>query len=284
MVLWCTPAASAKPRMLTGRPSPVRRISVRRTSASASAYLVSLNTVTSCVALFISMNRPLHETRLFVYLDEHRRCDPAAEMAPTGQLSAPRVAVRVYLHRQSVGGTVRAGVAELEKGTCVPPGEIDTELYRSGRMNTMVDSQSRTDLADLVRTRRGELKLSLRALADLCVDPADPGEPLWKFGVLHRLEKGLPILRPGGPELRALAAGLRLPADDVKTAADSQFHDIPNDATAPRPSSIDTVWSEDRKTRAMVRDYESMTPEDQERVRQLMRAWSKRPASDINGE
>ncbi|WP_173313159.1 helix-turn-helix domain-containing protein [Streptomyces fulvorobeus] len=147
----------------------------------------------------------------------------------------------------------------------------------------MVDSPTRTDLADLVRTRRQDLGLSLRKLAERCVDPEDPGEPLWKFGVLHRLEKGLPILRPSEPESRALAAGLRLPVDDVKAAAAAQFLGIVTDAPAPA-STIDTVWSEDHKTRAMVRDYESMSPEDQEKVRQLMRAWSTRPASEVNGE
>lgn len=140
---------------------------------------------------------------------------------------------------------------------------------------------SRTDLADLVRTRRGELGLSLRKLAEQCIDPEDPGEPLWKFGVLHRLEKGLPILRPSGPEVRALAAGLRLPVDDVKNFVDAEFLDITNETPTP---NITTVWSEDHKTRAMVRDYESMDPEDQEKVRQLIRTWSNRPASEVNGE
>ena len=136
----------------------------------------------------------------------------------------------------------------------------------------MVDSPSRADLADLVRSRRSQLQLSLRALAELCVDPADPGAPLWKFGVLHRLEKGLPVVPPEEPELRALAAALRLPVDDVKDAAGAQFF------------GIDSVWSEDHKTRALVRDYQSMSEDDQERVRELVRTWSTRPARKVNGE
>ncbi|MFF1417442.1 XRE family transcriptional regulator [Streptomyces sp. NPDC058280] len=141
-------------------------------------------------------------------------------------------------------------------------------------MTLMVDSQSRTDLSDLVRDRRAELGLSLRRLADRCIDPEDPqADALWKFGVIDRLEKALPVIPPQLPELRALAAGLRLPLGLIKEAAGAQFF------------GIDTVWSEDRETRAMVHDYQAMSPEDQERVRALMRTWSSGPkTSGPNGK
>jgi transcriptional regulator with XRE-family HTH domain len=132
-------------------------------------------------------------------------------------------------------------------------------------MLLMVDSQRRTDLSDLVRNRRAELGLSLRRLADRCIDPEDQqAGPLWKFQVINRLEKGLPIIPPQLPELRALAAGLDVPLGLVKEAAGSQFF------------GIDTVWSDDHSTRAMVHDYQAMGPEDQQKVRDLMRTWSKR--------
>ncbi|QXE36176.1 XRE family transcriptional regulator [Streptomyces sp. GMY02] len=130
----------------------------------------------------------------------------------------------------------------------------------------MTDSQSRTDLSDIVRNRRAELGLSLRKLAERCIDPENPASgPLWKFGVVDRLEKGLPILVPQTPELRALAAGLKLPPTLIKEAAGAQF------------LGLDTVWADDHETRAMVHDYQAMSPADRERVRDLMRAWSNHP-------
>ncbi|MFF2640351.1 XRE family transcriptional regulator [Streptomyces niveus] len=134
-------------------------------------------------------------------------------------------------------------------------------------MNLMADrTTDRTELSDLVRDRRAELGLSLRGLADRCVDPKGrEAGPLWKFGALGRLEKRQPVIPPQLPELRALAVGLDLPLEQVKEAAGSQFF------------GIDTVWSED--VRAMVRDYEAMTSDDRERLRLAMAAWKReRPA------
>lgn len=123
----------------------------------------------------------------------------------------------------------------------------------------MADTQTRMDLSRLVRERRAERGLSLRKLAELCVDPEGDGEPLWKYAVLNKLERELPIIPPQLPDLRALAAGLSLPLWQVQEAAGKQF------------LGIDTVWSD--AVRALVHDYESMSPEDQKRARQLMRAW-----------
>ncbi|WP_157877449.1 isocitrate/isopropylmalate dehydrogenase family protein [Streptomyces odonnellii] len=128
----------------------------------------------------------------------------------------------------------------------------------------MADSPSRTDLSDLVRERRTERGLSLRKLEERCIDPEDPERgPLWKFGVISRLERNLPVIPPQLPELRALAAGLELPLWRIQEAAGGQFF------------GIDTMWSD--STRAMVHDYEAMSPDDRERVRDLMRTWRARP-------
>jgi hypothetical protein len=129
----------------------------------------------------------------------------------------------------------------------------------------------RTDLSDLVRARRAELSLSLRKFVERCIDPEDPeGGPLWKIGPLSRLEKNLSIEAPTAPALRALAEGLRLAPGVVQAAAAAQFF------------GIDPVWSDDREVRALVHGYRAMAPDDQARVRELIRAWS-RPPSQTNG-
>ncbi|GAA3727601.1 helix-turn-helix transcriptional regulator [Streptomyces tremellae] len=137
----------------------------------------------------------------------------------------------------------------------------------------MGTAEPRHDLAELVRSRRAELGLSLRKLAEQCVDPDRPdGGHLWKHAVINRLEKGLPIIPPRLPELRALAAGLRLPLGAVQDAAGAQFF------------GIDSVWSEGREARALVHDFNSLSPDDQQRVRELVRAWGARPPKRHDGE
>lgn len=136
----------------------------------------------------------------------------------------------------------------------------------------MVEPQNRTDLSDLVRDRRAELALSLRKLADKCVDPEDPtAGPKWKFGVIDRLEKGQPVIPPQLPELRALAAGLQLPLALLQEAAAAQFF------------GMDTVWSEDRSARTLVHQFQAMTPEDQAKVRALIEACSSAPTPPEQG-
>lgn len=139
-------------------------------------------------------------------------------------------------------------------------------------MDLMADrATDRTELSDLVRDRRKDLGLSLRVLAERCVDPEDlDAGPQWKFGVLSRLEKNLPVIPPQLPELRALARGLDLPPEQIKEAAGSQFF------------GIDTVWSDD--VRAMVRDYEAMTSDDRERLRLAMTAWKTEHSPKRDGE
>ncbi|MFF5891219.1 XRE family transcriptional regulator [Streptomyces globisporus] len=121
------------------------------------------------------------------------------------------------------------------------------------------DAPARTDLSDLVRARRQELRLSLRAVQDRTVEP-DTGDPLLKYSWIDRLEKGQPVIPPQYPQLKALAAALELSLGQVQDAAGAQFF------------GIDTVWSESHEARALVRRADRMTPEQLEQLRRLIDA------------
>ncbi|MCM8548864.1 XRE family transcriptional regulator [Streptomyces sp. STCH 565 A] len=121
--------------------------------------------------------------------------------------------------------------------------------------------QHRTDLSDLVRERMAALGLSFRALAAACIDPeGEPSDQMWKRTTLDALSKGEAVKPPKLPQLRALAAGLRLPLGQVQEAAGSQFF------------GIDTVWSADGEVRTLVEGYRDMAPEDQAKVLALVEA------------
>ncbi|MFE0651400.1 helix-turn-helix domain-containing protein [Streptomyces sp. NPDC059534] len=123
------------------------------------------------------------------------------------------------------------------------------------------DTSALRTLSDVVRERRQELKLSLRELADRCVD-SETGAII-KFGWINRLEKDVPELTaPKAPELRALAAGLSLPLATLQEAAGVQFH------------GVTTRWSGSSKTRAFVNRFEELPPEDQERVLAMLEAYA----------
>ncbi|MFJ7999005.1 XRE family transcriptional regulator [Streptomyces sp. NPDC096310] len=131
----------------------------------------------------------------------------------------------------------------------------------------MTSDPERTELSDLVRERRTELGLSLRALAGRCIDPESAGEPLWKYAVLNRLERRLPVIPPRLPELRALAAGLDLPVEVLQGAAGSQF------------MGIQPPWGSSREMRSLVTDYLALSPESRDRLRSIVRLWAAdRPA------
>ncbi|MET7648331.1 XRE family transcriptional regulator [Streptomyces sp. NPDC005426] len=126
------------------------------------------------------------------------------------------------------------------------------------------ETAPRTDLADLVRMRMDELGLSYRRVAELAIDPEQPGlGAVWTRGTLENLAKRKVIKAPGPGELRALADALQLPLRLVQDAAAGQFFDL------------DTVWAEDADTRLMVRHYQSLSPEDRERLRSIAEAWGK---------
>jgi transcriptional regulator with XRE-family HTH domain len=125
-------------------------------------------------------------------------------------------------------------------------------------------AQERYDLSDLVRDRMDELGLSYRRLEELCRDPeatprgASEPEPLWKRGTLENLAKRRRVQIPDFERLRALAAGLQVPLGRVQEAAGRQFF------------GVDTVWSADRRVRALVEGFDGLDAEDQARVLALM--------------
>lgn len=120
----------------------------------------------------------------------------------------------------------------------------------------------RTDLSDLLRSRKEELGISYRDLEDACVDPKEPERgSLWKRGTLQNLMNDVPgVKAPTLPQLRALAAGFRLSLGRIQEAAGGQFF------------GIDTVWSEDDEVRALVHDFREMSPDDKAWVRAIVQS------------
>lgn len=115
----------------------------------------------------------------------------------------------------------------------------------------------RADLSDLVRDRRAELRLSLRAVEARTVDP-ETGEPLCKYGWIGKLEKSQIVDAPTFPQLKALSKALDLPLGKVQDAAGAQFF------------GIDTIWSASGEARALALQANSLTPEQREQVRRLI--------------
>ncbi|PBC71517.1 helix-turn-helix protein [Streptomyces sp. TLI_235] len=122
-----------------------------------------------------------------------------------------------------------------------------------------------TPFTDLVRNRRAKLGLSLRALADRCIDPVTGAQPI-KFGWIDRLEKGKPVLIPGEVELRALAVGLDLPPARLQDEASVQFM-----GTGPL-----AAWSEDSSVRATVANMMDLSPADREELAEMVELFARR--------
>lgn len=116
---------------------------------------------------------------------------------------------------------------------------------------------ARTDLSDLVRDRRAELRLSLRAVEARTLDPAT-GEPLCKYSWINKLEKGLAIVPPAYEQLEALASALDVSLGRVQDAAGAQFF------------RIDTVWSVSGEARALAIQADRMTSEQREQLMRLI--------------
>lgn len=121
----------------------------------------------------------------------------------------------------------------------------------------------RTHLSDLVRERRAELRLSLRAVEEHPGNRDADGRPLIKRGWLDRLEKCLPVIPPQVPELTALAAALSLPLGRLQDAAGAQF------------LGIDVVWSTSGEARALVEHAERLTPAQREQLARLLAAFER---------
>ncbi|MBH1932925.1 helix-turn-helix domain-containing protein [Streptomyces sp. AV19] len=117
-----------------------------------------------------------------------------------------------------------------------------------------------TALSDLVKKRREELRLSLKAVAARTAGP--DGEPLLKYSWIHRLETRQKVNAPYLPELEALARALELPLWKLQDAAGAQFF------------GINTVWSTSGEARALVEHAERLTPEQREQLRRFLAAFS----------
>lgn len=106
-------------------------------------------------------------------------------------------------------------------------------------------------LSALVRQRKDELGLTLRTMAERCG---------WTRTTLATLINGGHIKPPNPVQLEGLASGLDLPLDRVREAAGKQFF------------GVDTLWTGDRTARAFVRNFEGLSPEDQDKVWELLEA------------
>ncbi|MFE1925851.1 hypothetical protein ACFW91_25170 [Streptomyces asoensis] len=141
---------------------------------------------------------------------------------------------------------------------------MGTQPAVTGRRGTMTGevTTGRTDLSDLLRTRKENLGVSYRDLEAACVDPEKPeAGSLWKRGTLETLVKGGGVKAPSFPQLRALAAGFRVPLSLVQAAAGAQFF------------GIDTVRDEeDPDVVALVHGYRGMSAEDQAWVQAIIQA------------
>lgn len=116
----------------------------------------------------------------------------------------------------------------------------------------MVDPVPRTDLSDLVRTRRAEMGIALRPFAELCIDP-ETGTTQFTHGWVGKLEKNPGTLDvPKLPQLRALANGLKLPLRVIQEAAAAQFIGLD-----PGP-----LWTPGGEARIWLARMDELSPED----------------------
>ncbi|MFF4363456.1 XRE family transcriptional regulator [Streptomyces sp. NPDC001604] len=129
-----------------------------------------------------------------------------------------------------------------------------------------------TQLADLVRSRRAELRLSLRGLAAECVDPLTGKSGLIGYNWVDRLEKQLSVTPPQLPELRALAAGLDLALPLVQAASAAQFMGITS-----RPGRSP-------ETRAMLAYLEEMSEAERRQVLAIVEAYDRHRITHANGQ
>jgi transcriptional regulator with XRE-family HTH domain len=127
---------------------------------------------------------------------------------------------------------------------------------------SLMAEQTRTQLSDLVRTRRAELGISLRTLAEQSFD-RKTGEQA-KFGWISKLENSKPMDTPSEELLRALAAGLELPPRIVQEAAAAQF------------MGMGEVRSEDGTARLLIARIQEMDPEDIAQLAAIAETFARR--------
>ncbi|MFD6415945.1 XRE family transcriptional regulator [Streptomyces sp. NPDC060194] len=125
---------------------------------------------------------------------------------------------------------------------------------------TADERTDRTDLSDLVRDRLRQLDMSIRTLAERCVDPDDPERgPVYGRGTVENLVKGRMAKAPGEAELRALAAALDLPMIALQRAAAAQYLGL-----------ISERWTGNRSARALVARIDELDDAEVAEVDQLV--------------
>ncbi|MGW0545263.1 XRE family transcriptional regulator [Streptomyces griseoincarnatus] len=115
-------------------------------------------------------------------------------------------------------------------------------------MELMVQRRQRTQLNDLVRSRRAELGISLRQLEERSVDPESGVQA--KYGWISKLENGRSTDAPAEEVLCALAVGLQLPARVVQEAAAAQY------------LGMTEIRTQSEAARILVARVEEMTDDD----------------------
>jgi transcriptional regulator with XRE-family HTH domain len=116
--------------------------------------------------------------------------------------------------------------------------------------------ERRTQLADLIRGRRKELNVGLKAFAERAIDPVT-GVQVTR-GWVYRLEQGEPVTPPVFEELRALAAACELPVETLQDAAGSQFH------------GVDPLVSGSTEAKAYVHKLDRLPADQRERLLRLI--------------
>lgn len=127
--------------------------------------------------------------------------------------------------------------------------------------------EQRTQLADLIRGRRAELNLGLKAFAERAIDPAS-GTSVTR-GWVYRLEQGEPITPPVYEELVALAAACDLPVETLQDAAGSQFH------------GVDPLVSGSSEAKAYVHKLDQLPADQRERLLRLIDTLVPPDAGDV---
>ncbi len=117
-------------------------------------------------------------------------------------------------------------------------------------------AEQRTDLADLIRTRRAQLGYSLDKFAAEAVDPIS-GRRVTR-GWIYRLETGEPVTPPVFEELRALARAADYPVERLQDAAGAQFH------------GVDPLRSGTSEARAYVHKLDRLPADQRERLLRLI--------------
>lgn len=135
----------------------------------------------------------------------------------------------------------------------------------------MAEKTVRTDFTDLVVARRAELGISTRTLARLSVDP-ETGEPAFGYGWVDKIERADPTVKtPRLPQLRGMAAGLKVPLKLLQEAAAAQYLGLQQDA----------IWSSDLSTRLTVARMGELSPDDRAELLQMVELWTRGKTTQV---